>query len=90
VHDDDDNCKNFVWVDEAKELGYFKNNEIGVDQGRKARLMEKVQSMVKSKENDNEEISRARLIDKVDCVGNELRLIKYLIGLICSFEFFNM
>jgi len=28
-----------VWVDEAEELGYFKNN--GAGHGRNARLMEK-------------------------------------------------
>jgi len=39
----------FVWVDEAEELGYFKSNGIGAGQGRKARLMVKVQSMVKAK-----------------------------------------
>jgi hypothetical protein len=58
----------FVWVDEAEELGYFKNNEIGAGQGRKARLMGKVHSMVKAKESGNEEVWRARLMEKVDCV----------------------
>jgi len=42
VQDDDDNCEFFVWVDEAKELGYFKSNEIGAGQGRKAKLMERI------------------------------------------------
>ncbi|AES99389.1 hypothetical protein MTR_5g080220 [Medicago truncatula] len=27
--DDGENCKYFVWVDEAEELGYFKNNGAG-------------------------------------------------------------
>jgi len=49
VHDDVENCEFFVWVDEAEELGYFKNNEIGPGHGRKTRLMEKVQSKVKAK-----------------------------------------
>jgi len=52
--------------------------------------MEKVQSMIKAKESDNEEVWRARLMNKVDCVGSELRLITYLIVIICLFEFFNM
>jgi len=46
--------------------------------------------MVKAKESGNEEIWRARLIDKVECVGSELSLIKFLIVIICLFEFFNM
>jgi hypothetical protein len=41
--------------------------------------MEKVHSMVKAKESGNEEVYRARLMDKIDCVGSELRLIKYLV-----------
>jgi len=49
-----------VWVDEAEELGYFKNN--GVGHGRNARLMEKPNDSVR------EEVWRARLMDKVDCV----------------------
>jgi len=52
--------------------------------------MENAQSMVKVKESGNEEVWMARLMDKVDCVGSELRLIKYFIGIICLFEFFNM
>jgi len=71
-----------VWVDEADELGYFKNN--GVGHGRNARLMEKPNDSVR------EEVWRARLMDKVDCVGSELRLIKILIGVICSIELFKM
>jgi len=38
-----------------------------------ARLMANV------KESDNEEFWKAMLIDKVDCLVSELRLIKYLI-----------
>jgi len=38
VYDDGENCQFFVWVEEAEELGYFKNN--GVGHGRNARLME--------------------------------------------------
>ena len=52
--------------------------------------MMKFQLMVKAKESDNEEVWRARLMDKVDCVGSEFNLIKYLINIICLFEFFNM
>lgn len=32
--------------------------------------------MVKSKDSGNEEVWRARLMDKVDCLESELRLIK--------------
>jgi len=71
-----------VWVDEAEELGYFKNN--GVGHGRNARLMEKPKDSVR------EEVWRTRLMDKVDCVGSELRLIKILIGAICLIELFKM
>jgi len=39
---DGENCQFFVWVDEAEELGYFKNN--GAGHGRNARLMEKPKS----------------------------------------------
>ena len=35
------NCEFFVWVDEAEELGYFKNDGSGAGHGRKARLTEK-------------------------------------------------
>jgi hypothetical protein len=52
--------------------------------------MEKVQYMVKAKESGNEEVIRERLMDKVDCLGSELSLIKYFIGIICFFEFFNI
>jgi len=71
-----------VWVDEAEELGYFKNN--GVGHGRNARLK------LKPKDSVREEVWRARFKDKVDCVGSELRLIKILIGVICSIELFKM
>jgi len=71
-----------VGVDEAEELGYFKNN--GAGHGRNARLMEKSNDSVR------EEVWRARLRDKVDCVGSELRLIKILIGVICLIKLFKM
>jgi len=35
--------------------------------------------MINAKESGNEEVRRARLVDKVDCVENGLILIKYLI-----------
>ena len=76
------NCKFFVWVDEAEELGYFKNNAAG--HGRNARLMEKPKDSVR------EEVWRARLMDKADCVGSKLRLIKILIGVICLIKLFKM
>jgi hypothetical protein len=41
--------------------------------------MEKVQFMVNPKDSGREEIWRVRLMGKVNCVGRELRLIKYLI-----------
>ncbi|KEH26339.1 hypothetical protein MTR_6g453060 [Medicago truncatula] len=56
--DNCENCNFFVRVDEAEELGYFKNN--GVGHGRNARLMEK------SNARGREEVWRARLMDKVD------------------------
>ncbi|RHN73566.1 hypothetical protein MtrunA17_Chr2g0299871 [Medicago truncatula] len=65
------NTVNNGYVDEAEELGYFKNN--GVGHGRNARLMEK------PNDRGREEVWRARLMDKVDCVGSELKLIKILI-----------
>ena len=65
---------NYINVDEAEELGYFKNN--GAGHGRNARLMEK------PKDSDREEVWRARLMDKVDCVGSELKLIKMLLKFI--------
>jgi len=71
-----------VWVDEAEELGYFKNN--GAGHGRNASMMEKPKDSVR------EEVWRARLMDKVDCVVSGLRLIKILIGVICLIEFFKM
>jgi len=58
-----------------KKLGYFKNNGIGASQGRNARLMEKIHFMFNAKESGNEEVWRARLMDKVNCVGSELRLL---------------
>jgi len=61
-----------VWFDEAEELGYFKNNG-DAGHGRNARLTEKPNDSVR------EEVCRARLMDKVDCVGSEFRLIKILI-----------
>jgi len=65
---------NYINVDEAEELGYFKNN--GAGHGRNVRLMEK------SKDSDREEVWRARLMDKVDCVASELKLIKMLLKFI--------
>jgi len=58
VHDDVENCEFFVRVDEAEELGYFKNNGISDGHVRKTILMDKVQSMVKAKakESGNEEV----------------------------------
>jgi len=43
-------------VGEVEELGYFKNNGIGAGHGRKARLMENFQSLVKHMESGNEEV----------------------------------
>jgi len=88
-----------VWVDEAEELGYFKNN--GVGHGRNARLMEKptdtgrdevwrARLMEKPNDTGREEVWRARLMDKVDWVGSELRMIKMLIGVFCLIELFKM
>ncbi|KEH24616.1 hypothetical protein MTR_7g116965 [Medicago truncatula] len=53
-------CLNVVWVDKAEELGYFKNNGICAAHGRKTRMMEKVQSMLKAKESGNDEVWRQR------------------------------
>jgi len=39
--------------------------------------------MEKPNDTGREEVWRARLMDKVDCVGSELRLIKILIGVFC-------
>jgi len=44
----------------------------------------------KTKESGNEEDRRARLIDKYECAGSELRLIKFFLVIICLFKFFNM
>jgi len=44
----------------------------------------------KAKESGNEEVWRERLMDKVECVGSELRLIKFVMIIICLFEVFNM
>jgi len=88
VHDDVENCEFFVWDDEAEELGYFKNNGIGAGHGRKTKLMEKVKA--KAMESGNEDVWRARLMDKVECVGIELRLIKFVMVIICLFNVFNM
>jgi hypothetical protein len=71
-----------VWVDEAEELGYFKNN--GAGHGRNARLIEK------PNDRGREEVWMARLMDKVDCVGSGLRLIKILIGVLCLIKLFRM
>jgi len=46
--------------------------------------------MAKPKDSGEEKVWRARLMNKVDCVGSELRLIKYLIGVICFIELFKM
>ncbi|RHN70206.1 hypothetical protein MtrunA17_Chr3g0133041 [Medicago truncatula] len=46
--------------------------------------------MEKSKDRGREEVWRARLMDKVDCVGSGLRLIKILIGVFCLIELFKM
>ncbi len=46
--------------------------------------------MVKPKDSGSEEVWRARLMDKVDCVESELGLIKYFIIIICLLGLFNM
>jgi len=51
----------FVLVDEAEELGNFKNNGIGVDPGRNANLLKKFHSMVKPKDSGSEEVCRAKV-----------------------------
>jgi len=56
----------------------------GAGHGRNARLMEK------PNDSGREELWRARLMNKVDCVGSELRLIKILIGVMCLIELFKM
>jgi len=55
----------------------------GIGHGRNARLMEKPDS-------GREELWRARLMNKVDCVGSELSLIKILIGVTCLIELSKM
>ena len=44
----------------------------------------------KAKESGNEEVCKGRLMDKVECVGSELRLIKFVMVKTCVFEVFNM
>jgi len=56
----------------------------GAGHGRNARLMEK------PKDSGREELWRARLMNKVNCVGSELRLIKILIGVTCLIELSKM
>lgn len=46
--------------------------------------------MLKAKESGNDDVWRARLMDKVDCIGSELRVIKFMIVIICLFEFCDM
>jgi len=46
--------------------------------------------MEKPNDSVREEVWRTMMIDKVDCVGSELRLIKILIGVICLIELFKM
>jgi len=46
--------------------------------------------MFNSKESENEVVWRVRLMDKVENLGIELRLIKFLIVMVCLFEFVNM
>ncbi len=46
--------------------------------------------MFKSKESEKKVVWRVRLMDKVDTLGIELRLIKFLIVMVCLFEFVNM
>jgi len=68
----------------------FFFNGIGAGHGRKTILTEKVMSMVKARESGNDEVWRASLMDKVFDSHNLLVLIKFLILIICFFEFFNM
>ena len=56
----------------------------GAGHGRNARLLEK------PKDSGREGLWRARLMNKVDCVESELRLIKILIGVMCLIELFKM
>jgi len=56
----------------------------GAGHGRNARLMDK------PKDSGREELWRTRLMNKVDCVGSELRLIKILIRVMCLIELFKM
>jgi len=46
--------------------------------------------MFKSKESENEVVWKVRLMDKVDTLGIEFRLIKFLIVMVCLFKFVNM
>jgi len=46
--------------------------------------------MFKSKESENEVVWRVRLMDKIDTLGIELRLIKFLIVMVCLFEFLKL
>jgi len=55
-----------------------------------AKMLRKSIFMFKSKESENEVVWRVRLMDKVDTLGIELRLIKFLIVMVCLFDFVNM
>jgi len=46
--------------------------------------------MEKPNDRGREEVWKARLMDKVDCVGSELNLIKILIGVLCLIKLFKM
>ena len=54
------------------------------------KMFRKLIFMFKSKESEKEVVWRVRLMDKVDTLGIELRLIKFLIVMVCLFEFVNM
>ena len=67
--------------DNLKKINACNDCQNGGDGIWKPHLMEKIQ--ISSQDRNNEEVWKTRLLDRIDALMNEVKLLKYMIVLLC-------
>lgn len=70
--------------DNLKKRNACNDCQNGGDDIWKAPLMEKMQIL--SQNRNNEEVWKTKLLDRIDALMNEVKLLKYMIVLLCILE----
>lgn len=73
--------------DNLKKRNACNDCQNGGDDIWKAPLMEKMQIL--SQDRNNEEVWKTKLLDRIDALMNEVKLLKYMIVLLCILVVLN-